>query len=198
MWIKLSEYARKERVHYKTAYLWFREGSLAYPVRQLPTGRIMVDFPDGSDTPGKTVVYARVSSQSQAAGLDSQVARVTRWAVQNGHSVDDVVTEIGSGLNGKRRKFLRLLSDSSVQTIMVEHRDRFCRFGVEYVEAALKAQNRSLVVVDDTEVDDDLVRDVTEVLTSLCARLYGKRGAKARAAKGVDAVTDVEVAGTGS
>ena len=123
---------------------------------------------------------------------------MTWWAVQNGHSVDDVVTEIGSGLNGKRRKFLRLLSDSSVQTIMVEHRHRFCRFGAEYVEAALKAQNRSLVVVDDTEVEDDLVRDMTEVLTSLCARLYGKRGAKARAAKGVDAVTDVEVAGTGS
>lgn len=189
MWIKLSEYARRERVHYKTAYLWFREGRLAYPVRQLPTGRIMVDFPDESDTLGRTVIYARVSSQSQSAGLDAQVARVTQWAVGNGHSVDDVVTEVGSGLNGKRRKFLRLLGDASVQTIIVEHRDRFCRFGAEYVEAALKAQNRSLVVVDDTEVDDDLVRDVTEVLTSLCARLYGKRSAKARAAKGVAAVT---------
>ena len=184
MWIKLSEYARKERVNYKTAYLWFREGSLAYPVRQLPTGRIMVDFPDESDTPSKTVVYARVSSQSQSAGLDSQVARVTQWAVQNGHSVDDVVTEVGSSLNGKRRKFLRLLSDASVGTIMVEHRDRFCRFGAEYIAAALAAQNRKLVVVDDSEVEDDLVRDVTEVLTSLCARLYGKRGAKSSRREG--------------
>jgi predicted site-specific integrase-resolvase len=59
----------------------------------------------------------------------------------------------------------------------VEHRDRFCRFGSEYVEAALAGQGRELVVVDSSEVDDDLVRDMTEVLTSMCARLYGKRAA---------------------
>ena len=59
----------------------------------------------------------------------------------------------------------------------MEHRDRFCRFGSEYVEAALAAQGRELVVVDSAEVDDDLVRDMTEILTSMCARLYGKRAA---------------------
>ena len=65
--------------------------------------------------------------------------------------------------------------------IVVEHRDRFCRFGSEYVEAALAAQARELVVVDSAEVDDDLVRDMTESLTSMCARLYGKRAAQNRA-----------------
>lgn len=66
---------------------------------------------------------------------------------------------------------------------MVEHRDRLARFGVEHLEAALSAQGRRVVVVDEGEVDDDLVRDVTEVLTSLCARLYGRRGARNRAEK---------------
>jgi hypothetical protein len=54
-----------------------------------------------------------------------------------------------------------------------EHRDRLCRFGSEYVQGALAAQGREWVVVDAAEVDDDLVRDMTEILTSMCARLYG-------------------------
>ena len=64
---------------------------------------------------------------------------------------------------------------------MVEHRDRFARFAVEYIEAALSAQGRRLVVVDNAEVDDDLVCDMTEILTSFCARLYGRRAAANRA-----------------
>ena len=99
------------------------------------------------------------------------------------------MTEVGSALNGKRRKFLTLLRDESVATIVVEQRDRFARFGAEYVEALLSAQGRRLLVVDPAEVDDDLIRDVTEILTSLCARRYGRRAAKNRAARLTAAVT---------
>ena len=60
---------------------------------------------------------------------------------------------------------------------------RFARFGAEYVAAALDANHRRMAVVADAEVDDDLVRDMTELMTSLCARLYGRRSAKNRAEK---------------
>jgi predicted site-specific integrase-resolvase len=100
------------------------------------------------------------------------------------------VTEVGSALNGHRRKFLALLRDPSVGRIVVERRDRFCRFGSEYVEAALAAYGRELVVVDSAEVDDDLVRGMTEILTSVCARLYGKRAAANRAKRAVAAAAD--------
>ena len=121
---------------------------------------------------GSTVIYARVSSseRKRKPDLDRQVARVLIWATE----IDKVVTEVGSVLNGHRRKFLALLGDLDVTTILVEHRDRLCRFGANYVEAALGAQSGQLVVVDSAEIDDDLVRDVTELLTSLCARLYGR------------------------
>jgi predicted site-specific integrase-resolvase len=100
-----------------------------------------------------------------------------------------VVTEVGSVLGGHRKKFLPLLRDPTVTTIVVEHRDRFARFGAEYVEAGLSAQGRRLLVVDPAEVDDGLVRDVTEILTSLCARLYGRRAAANRARRAIDAAT---------
>ena len=73
-------------------------------------------------------------------------------------------------------------------TIVVEHRDRFTRFGAEEVEAALAAQGRRLLVVDPAEVDYDLVRDVTEILSNLCARLYGRRAAANRATRAIAAL----------
>jgi putative resolvase len=139
-----------------------------------------------------------VSSHDQRADLDGQVARVAGWATTNGLSVDEVVVEVGSGMNGKRRKLARLLADATAVTVVVEHRDRLARFGVEHLEAALAAQGRRVVVVDDGEVDDDLVRDMTEVLTSFCARLYGRRGARNRAVKALGcAKNDVGPAGVG-
>lgn len=186
--MKLAEWARRNGVHPQTAYRWFREGTMPVPARRLPSGTIMVEVTDDARQ-GQVVVYARVSSADQRADLDRQVARVTAWVTGRDMAVARVVTEVGPALNGRRKKFLGLLRDPAVSTIVVEHRDRFARFGAEYVEAALAAQGRRLMVVDPAEVDDDLVRDVTEILTSLCARLYGPRAAANRASRAVAAAT---------
>jgi predicted site-specific integrase-resolvase len=100
------------------------------------------------------------------------------------------VSEIGSGLNGHRPKILKLLADPSVSGIAVEHRDRLARFGSEYIEAALAAAGRKLIVVDPEEMRDDLVQDMIAILTSFCARLYGRRAARNRAAKALAAAAE--------
>ena len=186
--MKLAEWARQNGVHPQTAYRWFREGVMPVPARRLPSGTIMVDTAETA-VQGQVVVYARVSSADQKADLDRQVARVTTWATGQDMVVSRVVTEVGSALNGRRKKFLGLLRDPAVTIIVVEHRDRFARFGAEYVEAALSAQGRRLLVADPAEMDDDLVRDVTEILTWLCARLYGRRAATNRVKRAVAAAT---------
>jgi len=186
--VNLKQWASSQGVSYATARRWFDAGTLPVPAYQV--GRlIVIGDPVPAASAGSTVVYARVSSADQRSDLDRQVARVTAWATGQHLSVDRVVTEVGSALNGRRRKFLGLLGDKGVSTIVVEHRDRFARFGAEYVEAAMSASGRRLLVVDPGEVDDDLVRDVTEILTSLCARLYGRRAAANRAARAVAVVT---------
>ena len=108
-------------------------------------------------------------------------------ATEQDLTVAQVVTEVGSGLNGKRPKLRRILSDPAATVIVVEHRDRLARFGVEHLEAALSAQARRIVVADPGETTDDLVRDMIEVLTSMCARLYGRRGARNRAMRALTA-----------
>jgi len=137
-------------------------------------------------------VYVRVWSNDQRDDLDRQVARVCQAATARGFAPEKVVAEIGSGLNGRRIKLLALLRDPQITTIIVEHRDRLARFGVEYLEAALAAQGRRLVVLDEGEVEDDLARDMTEILTSLCARLYGRRSAQRRAHVALQAARDMQ------
>jgi putative resolvase len=80
-------------------------------------------------------------------------------------------------------KVRRLLADAAVSVVVVEHRDRLGRMNTEMVESALSASHRRVVVLDEGEVTDDLVRDMVEVLTSFCARLYGRRSARNRALK---------------
>ena len=189
--MNLKDWAAAQGVHYATARRWYAAGTLPVPAYRVG-GLILIGDPVTPGTAaasGSTVVYARVSSADQRPDLDRQVARVTSWATGQRLAVDRVVTEVGSALNGKRRKFLALLKDQTVSTIVVEHRDRFAQFGAEYVQAALEASGRRLLVVDPAEVDDDLVRDVTEILTSLCARLYGRRAAANRAARAVEIAT---------
>lgn len=134
---------------------------------------------------GGVGLYARVSSHDQKADLDRQVARLTAWAADAGGRVVRVEAEVGSGMNGARANVRRLLADPKVTVVVVKHRDRLGRMNTELAESALWAHGRRLVVLDAGEVDDDQVRDMVEVLTSLCARLYGRWSARNRALKAV-------------
>jgi predicted site-specific integrase-resolvase len=179
--------AVREGVGYATARRWYAGGLLPAPARRAG-GPVLVG--DAAPAPsGVTAVYARVSSGGQKPDLDRQVARATVWAASRGLSVGRVVTEVGSALNGRRGKFLGLLRNRRVETIVVEHRGRFARFGAGYVEAALHALGRRLLAVDTAGVDNDLVRDVTAILASLCARLHGGRAAADRAAGAMAVIT---------
>ncbi|TCE77017.1 Resolvase, N-terminal domain protein [Bifidobacterium longum subsp. longum] len=93
-------------------------------------------------------------------------------------------------MNDRRRKLNKVLSGPTIGTSIVEHRDRLARMNAGLIESALNAQGRKLIVVDDTELDDDLVCDMTEVLTSFCARLYGRRAAKRKTDAALKAAHD--------
>jgi predicted site-specific integrase-resolvase len=188
--VNLRQWADRQGVHPQTAYRWLRERTLPVPATKIGKLILVGDLDArGGARHGRTVIYARVSSGDQR---DGQVARVTTWATTHAMSVDGVVTEVGSALKARRRKFLALLGELSVTTIPAEHRDRFARFGCEDVTATLEASDRRLIVTEDVEVDDDLVKDMTKVLTSLCARLSGLHSAKPRAEQALRAAASEE------
>jgi putative resolvase len=187
--MNLTEWARAQGVAPRTAYRWFREGTLPVPAERVGPRTILVNI-DANTSPsgaGGVGLYARVSSHEEKADLERQIARLSAWAAKAGHKVVRVESEIVSGMDGGRAKARRLLADPTVTTVVVERKDRLGRMNVDLVEAALSATGRRLVVLDDGEIEDDLVRDMVEVLTSFCARLYGRRSAGNRAEKALEA-----------
>ena len=161
----------------------FKLESYQFHLLKLGPGTILVHPPEPPKTAKKTAIYARVSSSDQKDDLQRQLGRLAEFATKNSYTVVEAVSETGSGLNGKRPKLIKLLGNKEVDIILVEHKERLSRFGVEYIQALLESSNRKLVVMEETEITNDLVQDMINVLASFCARLCGKRSAKNRAKK---------------
>lgn len=178
--MKLSQYAKKVGISYKTAWRWYKAGTLdAY---QTPTGMVVVRDPIAEKVgTGRIALYARVSCVDQKSDLERQVQRLRDYAAARGHQVAKEVTEIASGMNDSRPKFLKLLADPSIGTIIVEHRDRGTRFGWNYITTLMEVQGRRIEAVFPNETKDDLVSDFVSIITSMAARIYGRRGSRRKA-----------------
>lgn len=173
---KISQYARIHHVCKKTVWNWINAGKVKYERDVTNHVWIVEDEPQQRKN---AAVYARVSSNGQKEDLDRQADRVLKWATINGYSVCKVVKEIGSGLNDKRVKLEKLITDKSIDYIIVEHKDRLARFGINYITQLMKAQDREVIIINDVEDDkSDLIQDFVSIITSFCARLYGQRRSK--------------------
>lgn len=175
--MKLSDYAKQVGVTYKTAYHWWQAGQLdAY---QLPTGTIIVReaHPESSGV----ALYARVSSAEQKTDAARQMERLRDYAAARGYQVTAEVTEIASGLNDERPKLKKLLTNAKIGVLVVEHRDRLTRFGYNYIATLLEQQGRRVEAIYPSDTGDDLVDDFVAVITSMAARIYGRRNSPRRA-----------------
>jgi putative resolvase len=177
--VKLSQYAKKVGVTYRTAFRWWQNGQIkGY---QLPSGTIVVTEGEDLKTVQKrqVAIYARVSSHEHRANLERQAQRLEDYCAAKGYQVGKVVKEIGSGVDDNRAKFLALLEDQRITTIVVEHKDRATRFGFRYLDTLLRGQGRTLEVVNLAENNqEDLLADLVSLIYSFAARLYGKPRAK--------------------
>lgn len=162
--MRIREWAEHEGFHPQTVWKWCREGTMPVPFERTATGAVIVHDPKYETTQPRaagtrTVCYARVSSSDQKNDLQQQVERLKAFAFSMGVDAPEIVTEVGSGTNGTRRKKLnKLLADPTVGTIIVEHRDRFARTNMNLVESALRAQGRRVIVTDDVEKAMEVIR----------------------------------------
>ena len=141
----------------------------------------------------RVAVYARVSSSENKSNLDSQAERLINYCNARGYKVSKIVKECGSGLNDTRPKLESLLTDRSIKVIVVEHKDRFSRFGLNYIQKLLEMDNRRIEIVNEvTEDRDDLMQDFVSIITSFCARLYGKRRTRRRTEKLISELSNLD------
>jgi predicted site-specific integrase-resolvase len=191
--MKLSAYAKKLGISYRTAHRLWKAGKLnAY---QLPTGTVIVQ--EQTHQLQKVAIYARVSSAEKTGNLDTQAERLVQYCEAKGYQISQVVKEVASGVNDHRPKFLALLADTSITMIVVEHQDRATRFGFHYIETLLEKQGRRIEVVNLADNGkEDLMSDLDSIIYSFSARLYGQRRAKRTTEKAMEELTRDESEGS--
>ncbi len=180
--MKLSDYAKKAGISYRTAWRWWKQGILkGY---QSPTGTIVILDEENSKSDKRACIYARVSSAENKDNLDRQAERLKDYSIARGYKIYKIVKEIGSGLNDNRKKLGKILVDPNYNVLVVEHKDRLARFGTNYIELLLKELGKKLEIVNHSEDKQDEIRsDLIAIITSFCSRIYGLRRSKRKTEK---------------
>ena len=129
---------------------------------------------------GLTIVYARVSGVTQKLDLANQINTLEAYCKQHSIKVDEWMSDIGSGLNYKRKQFNRLMEMielGQVRHLIIAHRDRLVRFGYEYFEAFCERHHTQIVVINGENLspEQELIRDLLTIVTVFSARLPGLR-----------------------
>ena len=132
----------------------------------------------------KTIAYARVSSHDQKQDLNRQVQLLELYCTKHGYKYE-VIQDIGSGMNYYKKGLTRLIDlilDNQVQRLILTHKDRLLRFGAELVFSICEAKNVEVIIINQGEeppsFEEDLAKDVLEIITVFSARLYGSRSKK--------------------
>lgn len=182
MTMKLSQYAKKNKITYRTAWNHYKRGWIK--CEQLPSGTVLVLDDENINKVKNFVIYSRVSSSENKQNLDAQADRLLKYCTSKGYNVSEIIKEIGSGLNDSRPKLLKLLQDNNIDVIVVEHKNRLTRFGFNYIKTLLNYYGKDIEVVNEVENEkEDLIQDFVSVITSFCARIYGQRRSKRKTIK---------------
>lgn len=184
--LKPKDVAARLGVSVKTLQRWDNAGIL--PAHRNPQGRRYYTEEQVLAYLGKIqqpqrlhIAYARVSSNGQKDDLKSQVTFLRTYVNAQGVILDDMLTDIGSGLNYKRKNWNHLIFDlilqGQVDTVYVTFKDRFVRFGFDWFEQLCNRYGCRIVVVNnpDTSPQQELVDDLISIIHVFSCRVYGLR-----------------------
>lgn len=183
--IKPKEMAKRLNVTVQTLQNWDKKGTLK--AHRTPTNRRFYTEDQYTKFVGQTtdddrlnVAYARVSTYNQKDDLQDQLAFIRQYANAKGVILDQEITDIGSGLNYKRKKWNQLLNmvmENKISQIFITYQDRFIRFGFDWFENLCKQHGTKIIIINNpsTSPDQELVNDLISIIHVFSCRLYGLR-----------------------
>lgn len=183
--LKPKDFAEKIGVTVKTLQNWDNDGTLK--AQRTPTNRryytekqYLEYIGQGKSSQRKVVAYARVSNAGQKDDLANQVKFLRNYANGKGIILDEVITDIGSGLNYKRKKWNQLLDSimsNEIDTVYITYKDRFIRFGYDWFEKLAHKFNTQIVVLNNPDLSptEELTEDLVSIIHVFSCRIYGLR-----------------------
>ena len=183
---KPKEFAELLNVSVITLQRWDNDGKLK--AFRTPTNRRYYTYEQYLEYTGihketdsrKIVIYTRVSTSNQKDDLKNQVEFLRQYANAKGIIVDEVIEDLGSGLNYNRKKWNKLIDScmtNEISTIIITHKDRFIRFGYDWFERFLAKFNVKIIIVNNESLSpqEELVQDIISILHIFSCRIYGLR-----------------------
>jgi excisionase family DNA binding protein len=182
--LKPKEVCQKLGISYRTLQSYVKKGYIKPVILQSGKWRFKEEDVErlmGIVRKRKVILYARVSSNTQKDDLINQV----KYLEENVKDYDQVITDVGSSLNMKRKGFLKLLRmilNNEVSKVVIAYPDRLVRFGFEIIEEICKAHNCEIVVLnrEDKTPEKELIEDLISILLSFSEKLQGMRKEKVR------------------
>lgn len=172
----------------QTLKRWKDSNKISY--KQYSSKKILYDldsFNNAEELSNKRhVIYARVSCSNQKQSLDNQIELIKSYMISKGIKVDDIYSEIASGLNENRKELSRLLRDIDnglIDTVYISFKDRLTRFGFEYFKNMFANHGTIIEILDDNEQTNkdykaEMVDDLISIIHHYSTKLYSNRRAE--------------------
>ena len=190
--LSISEAANVLGVSISTLRRWEKEGKLIPDARTKGGQRryrlstLIPETKRKMNYKRKTIAYARVSSSDQKEDLERQKRALELFCASNGWHCE-IISDLGSGINYRKKglkKIINAILNNEVGRLVITHKDRLLRFGAELIFAICEAKEVEVIIInkgeDTSSFEEDLAKDVLEIITVFSARLYGKRSNKNR------------------
>ena len=193
----VTEFAEMIGKCVKTLQKWDRDGILkAYRSpsnRRYYTHTQYMEYMGLKDKTNKVnVIYARVSTRNQSDDLKNQIEFLKQYTLQNGIEVSNLYSDYGSGMNYNRPKWNTLIDDcfeGKISTIVISHKDRFVRFGFDWIANLLERLTGVKIIVAEniaTTPEKELINDLISIIHVFSCRVYGLRKYKKKLEKNRD------------
>ena len=186
--VKIGEASKILGVNPQTLRRW-EEGGVIQPAKRTPKGTRLYSLQEllgANDLAHPTIAYARVSSSDQKEDLERQHAVLEAFCNKNGWKPTEIIRDLGSGMNYNKKGLLRLLEllvHGQISRLVLTHKDRLLRFGAEIVFRICELKGIEVVIINKGEqpsFEEELTRDVMEIMTVFCAKLYGRGSHKSK------------------
>lgn len=187
--LSISKAAKLLGVSVSTLRRWEREGRLLPDERtqgkqrRYKRSQLKPEIKHSTKSNRETIAYARVSSHDQKDDLDRQKKLLELYCASKGwHFL--IIDDLGSGMNYQKRGLKKLITkilDGEVNRLVLTHKDRLLRFGAELIFSICEVKQVEIVIInqsEETSFEEDLAKDVLEIITVFSARLYGSRSRK--------------------